>query len=708
MGVFFGTVPFIKKSTSRQGRKTNINQNENNMNLIRVTYDMLFQQPYYASSKLFCALFERYDSYSETADSLDIPAQYYTACVEPRTCEDLDHLLMAAGYWHFRILPPAAIVFLWKMREAVAAEAAEAVSPAACSMKYDLPHALAGDTRQDVSAVHAGHELPHEWALRHDDVESFEYMIRAHRSGECSPPIDLAGSVSFAAETVAVPDSAAILAMCAERGAARCFAAMLKEHTVARRDGATARARCFPTRMIHRCCELLCKIDRADMLRVVLSHLGPIDVQSFRASDCASACAIYNAHTCLQCLVEFFPVAFSQNDWVAWNAAAHGHLECLRIARAAAFGTAANNTGEDDSQRRSSLGQLPIHGPDVDKYVKLVGNLNTFGGVCYAAARRGHLDCLRFSLQNGYPISPLLCTGAAEGGHLACLRYLHEEAHVPWDHSTTRCCSTVECMRYLLQNVCPFDPEDLPGVLAYAARLDCLRLVVSAGGTVDVFTAASAASAGSIACLRYLVEEEHCPVNSSVLHRAARTGSLCCMRYLREKCGCLWYGSTLRLLAQFGSAACFEYAIKSGAPVTIELSVLCANRGRLDMLEILVAHKAPLSPDACEVVSRMGCIQCLRFLITHGCVCEPSSMLAAFDGGHVDCLKYLISTGCAAPCGGLSFGEGGFTFKHARSIAFLVHARREDLLSSDAAQMLHRSSGNRSSGNRSSSPGPAT
>ena len=51
---------------------------------------------------------------------------------------------------------------------------------------------------------------------------------------------------------------------------------------------------------------------------------------------------------------------------------------------------------------------------------------------CTAAARRGHLERLKYLHENGCPWDESTCEAAAEGGHLECFKYLHENGR-PWN-----------------------------------------------------------------------------------------------------------------------------------------------------------------------------------------------------------------------------------------------------------------------------------
>ena len=85
-------------------------------------------------------------------------------------------------------------------------------------------------------------------------------------------------------------------------------------------------------------------------------------------------------------------------------AAFHGHLECMKLARA--------------------IG-VPWYSPTYAQK-----------SACDRAAESGNLDCLVYAHQNGAQWSEFTCYYAAKNGHLHCLRYLHTNG-CPWDDLNT-------------------------------------------------------------------------------------------------------------------------------------------------------------------------------------------------------------------------------------------------------------------------------
>jgi hypothetical protein len=104
------------------------------------------------------------------------------------------------------------------------------------------------------------------------------------------------------------------------------------------------------------------------------------------------------------------------------NAAANGHLECL-------------------------------------KYLREEVKAPWAWGTASWAAANGHLHILEYLVERKFDkYSEFACERAAKYGHLDCLKYLRETAKAPWDSWAVRRAhenNHPECLQYLLDNNCP-------------------------------------------------------------------------------------------------------------------------------------------------------------------------------------------------------------------------------------------------------------
>ena len=609
--------------------------------MITVSIARVMELPCYASSGLFEEL------HSADVDSeIAVPEMYYTENMAPTSSATMDHLLLAASYWHFKTLPALALLYLWAHGHVGT---------------YSLPTCyMAQDLRDDLGPLISGDELPHHWAIRHDQFNLLQELVAAAETPaafgvEQWPRVFLPITLSALPIREEINTPATQLILAAKYGAAGCFDTLLKQNGA---DCETSR----------RCAEMICERDHVAMLRAMWSSGTLEQLNSNARESIACCCAIYNSPACMRFLTECFVEAFTKNDWVSWNAAAHGNMSCLQIAHASACAARAP-------------GVLPYSWPHDQKYMLQLKNVSsTFGSVCYAAARCGHMECLQFALHHKYPCGPYLYHGAAEGGHVEIIQFLHEVAKVNWDFSATRVCANAQTLKYLLANGCPYEESALPVEYASRGQLDCLRVVVPLSNGSTDYAAAAAAANSSLDCLRFLLEETNCHVAEHIMQAAARACSLECIQYLLSR-GCNWCKDICLLLAREGHTGiqCLRFAVENGAPVSPAVSLICAYHGRTECLRFLHAHGKPLSPRACEHACRIGDIALLRLLHELGCAWDEHSLTVAFDRGHIECMQFLLEKDCPAPRDGLRCNSR-CGLHHAASIPHLLRTGRADLL----------------------------
>ena len=95
---------------------------------------------------------------------------------------------------------------------------------------------------------------------------------------------------------------------------------------------------------------------------------------------------------------------------------------------------------------------------------------------CMLASSYGHLNCLQYLHQNGFPWDISTCDGAAENGHIECFKYAHENG-CPWDDYTCIIAagnSHLECLKYAHENGCPWN-KFLYYHTAHRSHNECLK-----------------------------------------------------------------------------------------------------------------------------------------------------------------------------------------------------------------------------------------
>jgi hypothetical protein len=72
-----------------------------------------------------------------------------------------------------------------------------------------------------------------------------------------------------------------------------------------------------------------------------------------------------------------------------------------------------------------------------------------------------YLNCLKYLYNKGYQISSTTCSAAALGNNLDCLMFLHN-IKCKWDSDTCffASCSGVDCLKYAIENGCPYDKRN--------------------------------------------------------------------------------------------------------------------------------------------------------------------------------------------------------------------------------------------------------
>ena len=92
------------------------------------------------------------------------------------------------------------------------------------------------------------------------------------------------------------------------------------------------------------------------------------------------------------------------------------------------------------------------------------------------AARAGHLDALKWALDNGCPWDEATCAEAARGGHLHVLKWLRDDG-CPWDEDT---CSNaareghLQMLKWARENGCPWNERTCSNA-AHGGHLQVLK-----------------------------------------------------------------------------------------------------------------------------------------------------------------------------------------------------------------------------------------
>ena len=270
----------------------------------------------------------------------------------------------------------------------------------------------------------------------------------------------------------------------------------------------------------------------------------------------------------------------------------------------------------------------------------------------------GNTKCLSFAIENGAHETLLrdepdrkapeedVFIWAAEGGHVACLQMLHENAF-SWCEQVCSKAASVDnlgCLKWLHENGCPWDEATCTGAISEGG-MTCLQYAVNNGCRLPSDACERAALRGDLVILKF-VYNNGALMSKKVCENAAFRDSLECLMFAHEK-GCDWDLETCAEAIKGKSIECFRYASSNGCLLpnnTCELAAMC------DAPCILkYAHQTlgiPMSKQVCENAAGAGSLECLQYAHENGCILDEMTCMRAIENFSLECLKYLHCAGC--------------------------------------------------------------
>jgi hypothetical protein len=236
---------------------------------------------------------------------------------------------------------------------------------------------------------------------------------------------------------------------------------------------------------------------------------------------------------------------------------------------------------------------------------------------------------------------------AAKKGHLECLKYLHENGR-PWDADTCECAAEnghIECLKYAHKNGCKWNAN----TCAYAAEngnLECLRYAHENGCKWNANTCTYAALNGQLECVKY-AHENGCPWNAKTCSWTAERGQLECLKYLHEN-GCEWNEWTCAYAAENGSdakQACLALCERE----LLERSSNNPIHSHLECLKYAHEHGCLWNKNTCSWAAEKGQLECLKYAHENGCPWDAYTCAYAAENGSdakQACLKYACDQKC--------------------------------------------------------------
>lgn len=235
-------------------------------------------------------------------------------------------------------------------------------------------------------------------------------------------------------------------------------------------------------------------------------HLECLQVAT--QNECAldgSVCAEAAGRGHLSCLAFLHSTGYGGWDEdTPRAAAAWGHTECLAFALA--HGCAWNPRLVCIAAASGGFLQTLTLAVETPTTIMTQGVISHTALV--VAARGGHLDCLTYLHERGWPWSAEVCAWAASAGRLDCLAYAHDRG-CPWDARTSAWAARnghLHCLVYAHHQGCPWD-DRTPGWAALGAHPDCLVYALANGCPADEETAMEDAEEGGDAeCLDHVLQ----------------------------------------------------------------------------------------------------------------------------------------------------------------------------------------------------------
>eukprot|EP01112_Ceratiomyxa_fruticulosa_P012688 TRINITY_DN3527_c0_g1_i5.p1 TRINITY_DN3527_c0_g1~~TRINITY_DN3527_c0_g1_i5.p1 ORF type:complete len:434 (+),score=67.61 TRINITY_DN3527_c0_g1_i5:135-1436(+) len=245
-------------------------------------------------------------------------------------------------------------------------------------------------------------------------------------------------------------------------------------------------------------------------------------------------------------------------------------------------------------------------------------------------------------------ISPTICCAElALNGHLSCLRFFRErEVPLEWNYYTTRNAvkgGHLECLKYAMENGCK-SYNDLTSHAADGGHLEILKFLHEKGLEWDKTACSNATHRGYLECLQYL-HENGCEWDDEICSKAALGGHFECLKYAHEN-GCKLDRRTLMYSFHGGHLDCVKYAYEHGLkPQKQDVHFIRFKPFHQDCAKYLCERiddeaRAVLFQSAVQE----GSLECVKFLVENE---YPLPELNHFIlwSIHVECLKYLRDKG---------------------------------------------------------------
>jgi len=258
--------------------------------------------------------------------------------------------------------------------------------------------------------------------------------------------------------------------------------------------------------------------------------------------------------------------------------------------------------------------------------------------VSSAAAEQGNLEMLQYCFEHECPLDDYTAVCAAHNGHLDCLKFLIEDAKVDWYDQMAcaaaegghleilrYCASKKECQMTSNANVMIF--------AAFGGHIGCVNYLHQIGVPWSEEVPIYASQAGKIEILQR-IHELGCPLNEETCSEAALHGHLDLLKFLRNELKCPWDSGTPALASLRGHKEVLEWCFQNDVPICVHSAVNASRNGHVDCLQLLHEHHAPVNGHVVRFARMYEQHECLKFALMNDYpddITEPMNIWTEMD-----------------------------------------------------------------------------
>ena len=320
-------------------------------------------------------------------------------------------------------------------------------------------------------------------------------------------------------------------------------------------------------------------------------------VGEYRSSRGKHACTLAAKHGCLDFLDYLLNRRKRLNIHVLQSSAIHGQVDCLSFCHQFLSKAGKNiDFAQIDWSEVVQRGHLACLKYFIQE--RMVIDVKKEGW-CWAAAKSGQLECLKYLLSVCRDRRSSITEAAALQNHLPCLQCAVEQgcgvSKRTWKAAIT--VKITNCLQYLLDSV-PIPKDSLSlGIAAIRSHnRGALRILHQRGLLVESECIVAAAEKGDLKCLQFLYDKLHfdCRVPSTMV-AAVKADQLKLVRKL-DALSCPWDESAAIAALEADHSNCFEYLINQrGIPTS---DAFCSIQPGLMCRLVLLEHQFDQIEDA--------------------------------------------------------------------------------------------------------------